>query len=123
MRNCEDTELVKNLCNGVCEIDIDTQNDNADVIRLGRKPEGEGKPRPLKVLMKNSEKNPQLFKNLWKLRDADAKFNCLDETKLVDEAKAKEASMGGNSRYRVRGPPWARRVVKLRPIPGEAGAE
>ena len=54
VRICEDTELVKNLCNGVCEIDIDTQNDIADVIHLGRKPEGEGKPRPLKVLMKNS---------------------------------------------------------------------
>ena len=56
VRICEDTELVKNLCNGVCEIDIDTQHDIADVIRLGRKPEGEGKPRPLKVLMKNSGK-------------------------------------------------------------------
>ena len=135
VRICEDTELVKNLCNEVCEIDIDTQNDIADVIRLGRKPEGEGKPRPLKVLMKNTGKKTQLFKNLWKLRDADAKLNCLiiqnyltkkereDEKKLVDEAKAKEASTAGNSRYRVRGPPWARRVVKLRPTPGETGAE
>ena len=135
VRICDDTELVKNLCNGVCEIDVDTQNDIADVIRLGRKPEGEGKPRPLKVLMKNNEKKTQLFKNLWKLRDADAKFNCLriqndltkkereDEKKLVDAAKAKEASTGGNSRYRVRGPPWARRVVKMRATPGEAGAE
>ena len=51
--------------------------------------------------MKNSGKKTQLFKNLWKLRDADAKFNCLriqndltkkereDEKKLVDEAKAR----------------------------------
>ena len=81
------------------------------------------------------EKTTQLFKNLWKLRDADAKFNCLriqndltkeereDEKKLVDKAKAEEASAGGNSRYRARGPPWARRVVKMRPTPGEAGAK
>ena len=40
-----------------------------EVIRLGKETQ-DGKPRPLKVIMKDPERKVRLFKKLWKLRDA-----------------------------------------------------
>ena len=81
----EDTELVKNLCNGVCEIDIDTQNDIADVIRLGRKPEGEGKPRPLKVLMKKSEKKNSVVQEFVEIKRCRCNIQLPEHTKRFNQ--------------------------------------
>ena len=130
----EDLELVRNLCNDVCELNVDVQNEITEVFRLGKKPTEEGRPRPLKVIMKDTEHKSRLFKQLWKLRDADEKFRALSlqndltkkeregEKKLMNEAKANEANEGGNCQYRVRGPPWARKVVKLRSTRDEEAA-
>ena len=37
------------------------------------------------------------------------------EKKLLDEARANEALDAGKNRFRVRGPPWARRIVRMKP--------
>ena len=49
----EDLELVRSLCNDVCDLNVDVQNEITEVFRLGKQPTGEGKPRPLKVIMKD----------------------------------------------------------------------
>ncbi len=76
--------------------------------------------------MKNPERKVRLFKKLWKLRDATESYRGLsiqnDLTKkrkgggkkVLDEARANEALDGGKTRFRVRGPPWARRIVRMK---------
>ena len=129
----EDVELIRGLCNDVCSLDINPQNDILEVIRLGKKPTGEnsGKPRPLKVVMKDKMIKTRMFKKLWKLRDAEDIYRTLsiqsdqtkkereDEKKLLDEAKNRQANDAGNCKYRVKGPPWARKIVKIRPAHDE----
>ena len=77
-----------------------------EVIRLGKKTQ-DGKPRPMKVIMKNPERKVRLFKKLWKLRDATESYRGLsiqndltkkereEEKKLLDEARVNEALDGG----------------------------
>ena len=129
----EDIELIRGLCNDVCSLDINPHNDIVEVIRLGKKPTGEntGNPRPLKVVMKDKMIKTMMFKKLWKLRDAEDRFRSLsiqsdqtkkereEEKKLVDEAKDRQAKDEGKCRYRVKGPPWARKIVKIRPTHDE----
>ena len=123
----EDIELIRGLCNDVCSLDMNRQNDIVEVIRLGKKPTGEstGNPRPVKVAMKDKMIKTMMFKKLWRLGYAEDKFRTLSiqsdrlkrkgrKKKLLDEAKDRQASDEGNCRYRVKGPPWARKVVKIR---------
>ena len=65
------------------------------------------------------------------MRDADDKFRTLsiqsdetkkereEEKKLLYEAKNRQANDAGNCKYRVKGPPWARTIVKIRPAHDE----
>ena len=39
--------------------------------------------------------------------------------KLLEEAKNRQANDAGNCKYRVKGPPWARKIVKIRPAHDE----
>ena len=127
VREREDRELVIGLYNEVCGMQIDAQKDITGVIRLGIRPMEEGKPRPLKVLLREKETKVGLFKNLWKLREAEEKYKTLsiqhdltkkereEERKLMEESRAREARDEGKHKYRVRGPPWARKIVQLKP--------
>ena len=77
--------------------------------------------------MKDKDTKEGLFKRLWKLGEAEDKYKKLsiqqdwtkkereEEQKLYEEAHAKETTSGGTHRYRVRGPPWARKVVQIIP--------
>ena len=60
----EDVELIRGLCNDVCSLDINPQNDILEVIRLWKKPTGEssGNPRPLKGVMKDKMIKTLMFK-------------------------------------------------------------
>lgn len=81
--------------------------------------------------MKDTNKKMKLFRNLSNLKEADPKYKCLsiqhDQTykereegkKLLEEARAKESRDLGKCIYRVRGPPWARKIVKIKPSKGE----
>ena len=127
IRGLKDKELVQGL-GGIFDVNIKLHDIN-EVIRLGKKPTQDGKPRPLKVIMKEPESKVRLFKKLWKLRDATDNYKGLsiqnqndltkkereEEKKLLDEARANEALDGGKTRFRVRGPPWARRIVRMKP--------
>ena len=75
----------------------------------------EQKTRPLKVVMKDTNKKMELFKRLSNLRDAEDKYKCIsiqhdltkkereEGTKLPEEARTKEINDEGKWLYRVRG--------------------
>ena len=128
-----DMEFVEGLCNEVCNLNLDVKDEITKVIRLGKKQtdgdmgDTEQKPRPIKVVMKDTNKKMELFKRLSNLRDAEDKYKCLsiqhdltkkereEGRKLLEEARTKEINDDGKWLYRVRGPPWARKIVRFKP--------
>ena len=79
----------------------------------------EQKPRPLKVVMKDTNKKVELFKRLSNFRDD--KYKCIsikhdltqkkereEGHKLLEEAKTKEINDERKWLYRMGGPAWAR---------------
>ena len=77
--------------------------------------------------MKDTNKKMELFKRLSNLRDAEDKYKCLsihhdltqkereEGRKLLEEARTKEINDEGKWVHRVRGPPWARTIVRFKP--------
>ena len=94
--------------------------------------DNEKKPRPMKVCLNSVDSKKKLMKNISKLKHAPEKFrkvNIADdmtrEERLlykakVQEAKEKNEVETGNFRHVVRGPPWARRVVRVVQVQAEA---
>lgn len=91
--------------------------------------------RPLLLSLGSADTKKKIFKNLKKLRESEEPFRSIqvshdltvkerDELKsLVKTAKEKEEQAQGNWLYRVRGPPWDRRITKLPPLPKETENE
>ena len=110
---------VANVCNVTWK-----NEDVVNAVRLGRK-KMDGKPRPLLIKLVNEEKKKALFKNVKLLQTAPEGFKEIgiqndltkqqreEEKRLWEEAKRKETDSSGKEKYRVRGPPWARRVEKV----------
>ena len=102
--------------------------DFQDAIRLGKKVEE--KDRPLLVTMVTEESKSNIFRNIGKM--ANTKFKDVsinhDMTKMEREqnkkmvASAKEMESkdaSGLWHYRVRGPPWDRKIIKLPKTKGQ----
>ncbi len=116
-----DKEEVKHLAKH-CKVNI-SKDEIMKVIRLGKKQEN--KPRPLLIQISTPEKKRMLFKNLRLLQEAPDKYRQVSvqhdltekqrkrEKELREEAKKKEAETSGEAAFKVRGPPWARKVVKV----------
>jgi hypothetical protein len=140
-RKSQDIEVVRHLCTNICQIDINPDEDISKAIRLGKKKE-DGAPRPLLVVFTEVDKKKSVFRNLNKLKGAKTPYNKISVThdmtpnereeskKLHQEAKEKEDNDGGNWVYRVRGPPWARKIVRMQikpkdrqEVPEEEGAD
>ena len=108
-----DMGFVEGLCNEVCNLNLDVKDEITKVIRLGKKQtdgdtgDTEQKPRPLKVVMKDTKKKMELLKRLSNLRDAEDKYKCLsiqhdlkkkereEGRKLLEEARTKEINDEG----------------------------
>lgn len=104
--------------------DIEVKN----VVRLGKTNSDNTKPRPLKVTLKNKEDVQKVMANLTKLKDAEEKFRRISVTKdltqeeraqikqKVEEARQKEKneSEGGLWTFKVRGPPWNLRIIRMK---------
>ena len=64
----------------MCNLNLDIKDEITKVFRLGKKQTDgdtgvtEQKPRPLKVVMKDTNKKVELFKQLSNLRDAEDKL-------------------------------------------------
>lgn len=105
-----------------------TEDDIVSVTRLGNyRDDIKDNPRPLLVKLKSGEHKRKIFLNLGKLRNANDPLNKMkivhDQTKqqnlefkeLVKQAKAKDVEdPEGPFYYRVRGPPWDRRIDKVK---------
>ena len=63
----------------------------------------------------NYEMPPIIIKGYKSIQNDLTKKEREEEKKLLDEARANEALDGGKTRFRVRGPPWARRIVRMKP--------
>ena len=111
-----------------CDTEV-AEEDLVKVMRLGKYTKGpEKSKRPLLVQFKEKEVKANLFKNIKKLKD-NVKY---DDTKIANDLtrserenektlreKAKdmvEAETSGEFTYKVRGPPWARKIVKIKKI-------
>ena len=77
--------------------------------------------------MKDTNKKMELFKRISNLRDPEDKYKCIsiqddltkkereEGRKLLEEARTKEINDEGKWVHRVRGPPWARTIVRFKP--------
>ena len=65
-----DMEFIEGLCNEMCNLNLDVKEEITKVIRLGKQQtdgdtgDAEQKPRPLKVVMKDTNKKMELFKEM-----------------------------------------------------------
>ncbi|KAG1701354.1 Ribosome biogenesis protein bop1-B [Nymphon striatum] len=128
-RKRKDTDVVIDILK-TCKLKAD-ESSISKVIRLGANKNRESTPeegkhggRPILVTLKNGSMKIDLFKNIRYFNTADAyklvriandltKNERENERRLREEAKKMESSASGEFRYRVRGPPWARKVVKV----------
>ncbi len=121
-RQKEDAKFFESLCTEQLEVgNIEAKK----VVRLGKKEEG--KTRPMKITLNNNAEKRKIMSRLFRLRDAEDKYKNISiqhdmsqeerETtkKLLAMAKEKnEAETSQNFVYKVRGPPWDQRLVKLK---------
>ncbi len=115
----EEVKEITKICNATIKKD-----EMIRAIRLGKKPNGD-KPRPLLIEISSEPKKKALFKNLSKLQNAPEKYRSISiqndltqkqrerEKIMREEAKKKEQEASGEVKFRVRGPPWDRRIVKI----------
>ena len=120
-RKAHATEIVKQI---FTEWDIEVDDDNlTKVVRIG-KFDSNKKKRPILVTINSSDKKKEWFKNISKLRESEneivnelklsndlTKEDRKNELKLYQEAKDLSAM---NDKYKVKGQPWARRIVKVK---------
>ena len=95
------------------------------VNRLG-KYDSENPKRPILATLSDSGTKRKLFQNIRKLGDAGPMYKEVrisndftkaereQERKLVGEMKELQSQESGDFVYRIRGPPWARKIVKLK---------
>lgn len=125
-RKSHDTSFFNSLCTDALEIPIIGIK---NITRLGEKSSGfHPTARPIKISLRNKDDRQIIMKNLRKLKDAEEKYKTisvgydltLDERKKqkekVLEAKKKEEeeSEGGRWIFRVRGPPWRLKIVRIK---------
>ena len=98
-----------------------------EIKRLGAKVDD--KKRPLLIKFSTGQKKADILENLSNLRDSTMKHISVQHDmtqtqraelkELLDEAKAKERESGGGGGgggmvFRVRGPPWARKIISFK---------
>lgn len=125
-RKADDTKLLEEICTT-----IDTSSSNIrDMIRLGKKNKESDvakKDRPMKVSFSDETGKSHFMKNLKKLATADEQLKKISvvhdmtvkerqlNKELVNEAKNLNAKNElDNIKYIVTGPPWERKVVKIK---------
>ena len=124
-RKKHDKQLVENILREIERPEIEVKT----VVRLGRfdsNKHSEGKCRPLKVVLYNKECRDSIMRNRFKLnlsKEAEMKniriaydlspeeWNAVNEK--IEEAKTKSAEQD-HYFWKVRGPPWALRLVRDR---------
>ena len=123
-RSNSDKDKIKDLINNTLEVHCPPDM-ITETIRLGKStPEKSKRPRPVLTILKTAEKKQEIFKNLGKLKGSRYKNISLNDDmtqlerqqlkKMIDQAKELEKKEGkGRWIYRVRGPPWDRKIIKI----------
>ena len=117
-----DSVMIKDICTA-CEVMIE-DIDITKIVRIG-KFNKDKTDRPMLITLKSQETKRNIFKGAKHMRGmpefTDIRLsNDLTRTErdqekiLYDEAKELESKESGNFIFRVRGPPWARKVVRIR---------
>lgn len=121
-RLMEDTNMVLKVCQEICESELQEQ-DIKKVVRLGKKEEG--KTRPILICLRDKELKRPIFRNLSKLSEAEEPFKNIrvihdttplerkEAKNLLTQAKEKTQQSEGKWFYKVQGPPWAKRLVRV----------
>lgn len=121
VRKQDDVTGFLGVTNDICELDVSAE-ELGKVIRLGKKRE-DGSFRPLLVQIKSLSRKRQIMRNLVKLREKRSDISVNHDMskserehirKLVVEADdLSKNEKSGEFVYRVRGPPWDKRIVKM----------
>jgi hypothetical protein len=118
-RKEHDLQVLKDIA-ATCKVNIDEFKTN----KLG-KFDKERATRPLLVSSDNPDLKIAILKNAHQLKGEESKFDKItlshdmtrterqEDKKLYEEAKEMEIKSKGNVLYKVRGPPGARRIIKL----------
>ena len=118
----QDKTFVTKTFNDILELDSEQSSDIVKTLRLGRKKDNEN--RPLLVTLGSEETKKKVMRNLYQLKDKNQtiKINhdmTPEERKelrdLIQEAEKKtKEEESGDFVFRVRGPPWDRRIVRIK---------
>ncbi len=121
-RRQDDTEMFEMLCE---QMNMETSIKITNMFRLGGRP-AEDKIRPIKVSFQTKENKGMFMRSLAELRNMEEPFRSLsinddltleereENRKLVIEAKKLTEEDDGDFIFKVRGPPWDRRIVRLK---------
>ena len=121
-QEANDKDTVVNIATNVLGLKNLTKHDILLADRVGEKKEDN--PRPLLIELSDIGKKSLILKRAANLQGSDFQHISIrhdmtlmerrQQQKLVAEARKKEEESGGKSQYRVRGPPWDMKIVKMR---------
>jgi len=123
-RTDHDTEKTLEVLNS-CKTPIQAK-ELTKIIRLGRFDKEKEESRPILVTLKEPEKKANIFKGAVHLKETEkwkdvklsndlTKTERENEKALFSKAKDMEKNCKAGCKYKVRGPPWARRIAKMQP--------
>lgn len=121
-RKHHDDMKVNNILE-TCKIPTTEENKVTKIVRIGKFDKDKAK-RPMLVTFKNNATKGKLFKNIRFLGSKEelkhvsigndlTRNEREQEAALRNEAKRLSEEASGECQYRVRGPPWARKIVKV----------
>lgn len=120
-----DLEKIKEIGN-ICDVKL-TDSDMTKTVRLG-KFNTESKERPILATVASLETKKKILKGAWKLSKLNKEPNSTrvriandltktereQEKQLYVKAKEMQENESGEYLFKVRGPPWARKIVKVK---------
>ena len=122
----DDEQQILELCTEIDHNFTETDIMHMEIHRLGQLSEDTSNPRPAQIKFPYSDNKRSILRNFHRLKNNE-KFGNIkidhDKTKqerevskkLFEEAKRLEAAdQSGEYIYRVRGPPWERKIRKIR---------
>ena len=132
-RKEEDITFCNKMCESICECSLPPES-VTNGRRLGKRPDNNDSKRPLLIIVDSEITKRNIFGKFYKLRNNEEFKNInvshdmsveerMKTKLLLEEAKQKTMDLNTNDSsgsknwiFRVRGPPWDQRIVKVRII-------
>ena len=119
-----DVSTFMKICDHLKDRECNIQEkDILKTVRLGRKRDNPNDPRPLLINLREPEMKRPIFRNLYKLKNTEfekIKFKHdetpaqREELKRMNQEVMANNDSSKNFKYRIRGPPWNRRIVTVK---------